>query len=147
MDWACCDTQGIRVFLLLFQRESSGVHNFLCLFRRWHSSLRTDRRIFSSCCSSTVSARPECCELGFASYQVHLLQDDRVRSLHGVLDDLGLFQLHCLGVVLVMLVTHATTCYTGSLLDLVLRYTISSAGPCVFETCCVIFETLVICFC
>ena len=53
-----------------------------------------------------------------------LLLDDQILSLHGVLDDLGLFHLHSLDVVLVMLVMHAHNLFNGSLLDPVLRYTI-----------------------
>ena len=49
------------------------------------------------------------------------LQNDRVRSLYGVLDDLGRFHLHCVDVILVMQCV-PTTCYNGSPLDLVLMY-------------------------
>ena len=52
-----------------------------------------------------------------------LLLDDQVLPLHGVLDDLGLFHLHYVDVVLIMLVMHDHNLY-GSLLDPVLRYTI-----------------------
>ena len=52
-----------------------------------------------SCCSSTVLARLVCCGLGFASHLIDLLLDE-IRSLRGVLDDLGLFHLYCVKVVL-----------------------------------------------
>ena len=53
-----------------------------------------------SCCSSTVLARLVCCGLGVASHLIDLLLDDRILSLRGVLDYLGLFHLHCVKVVL-----------------------------------------------
>ena len=74
-----------------------------------------------SCCSSTVSTRLECWELGFASQLIDLLLDDRILSLYGVLDDLGLFHLHYVGVVLGV---HVHNLFNGSLLDPVLRYTV-----------------------
>ena len=70
------------------------------------------------CCSSTVFARLVCCGLGIASYLIDLLLDDRIVSLHGGLDDLGLFHLHCVNVVLGVYVHNL---FNGSLLDLVLR--------------------------
>ena len=74
-----------------------------------------------SCCSSTVFALLECCGLGFAAHLIDLLPDDRILSLHGVLDDLGLFHLHCVKVVLGVYVHDL---FNGSLLDLVLIFPI-----------------------
>ena len=90
-----------------------------------------------------VFARLVCCGLGFESHLVDLHLDDRILSLHGVLGDLGLFHLHCVRVVLGV--------YVHNLFNvrcLILSFNFkSSAGLYVFETCCVPFETLVICFC
>ena len=90
---------GIFVNLVdvLHLRNLCGVHHFgiLYLLHRWHKALRIDRVIFHSCCCSTVSARLECCELGFASHLIYLLLDDRILSLRGVLDDLGMIHIHC----------------------------------------------------
>ena len=74
-----------------------------------------------SCCSSTVPTRLECWELGFASHLIDLLLDDRILSLHGVLDHLGLFHLHCVDVVLGV---HVHNLFSGSLRDPVLRHTV-----------------------
>ena len=68
-----------------------------------------------------VVARLVCCGLGFASHLIDLLLNDRILSLHGVLDDLGLFHLHCVKVVLGL---HVHNLFNGSLLDLVLRFPI-----------------------
>ena len=73
-----------------------------------------------SCCSSTVLARLVCCGLGFASHLIDLLLDE-IRSLRGVLDDLGLFHLHCVKVVLGEYFHNLFKC---SLFDLVLRFPI-----------------------
>ena len=74
-----------------------------------------------SYCSSTVLALLFYCGLGFASHMIDLLLDDRILSLHGVLDDLGLFHLHCVKVVLGVYDNNLFSC---SLLDLVLRFPI-----------------------
>ena len=60
-------------------------------------------KVSHECCSSTVF------------YGLGIL------SLHGVLDDLGLFHLHCVNVVLGVYVHNL---FNGSLLDLVLKYPI-----------------------
>ena len=65
-------------------------------------------------------ARLECSELGFASH-LDLLLDDRIRPVCSVLHDLGLFHLHCVNVVLGVYVHNL---FNGSLLDLVLRFSI-----------------------
>ena len=62
----------------------------LYFLHRWHLSLLIDRDIFHSCYSSTVSKRLECCELRLASHLIDVLLDDRIHSLRGVRDDLGL---------------------------------------------------------
>ena len=72
-----------------------------------------------------------------------LLLKDRILSLHGVLDDLGLFHLHCVDDVLDM---HVHKLFNGLLLDPVLRR-IFFDWSCVCATCCVIFETWMIGFC
>ena len=97
-------------------------------------------KVSHSCCSSTVSARLVCCGLGFASHLIDLHLDDRILTLHGVLDDLGLFHLHCVRVVLGVYVHNL---FNVRCLILSLDFQ-SSAGLYVFETCCVTFETLVI---
>ena len=56
-----------------------------------------------------------------ASHLIDVLLDDRIHSLRGVLDDLGLFHLHCVDVVLGV---HVHNLLNGSLLDPVLRYTV-----------------------
>ena len=69
----------------------------------------------------------KCAGSGLLDLLVHLIDlllDDRILSLHGVLDDLGLFHLHCVDVVQVMLVMHSHNSFNGSLLDPALRYTI-----------------------
>ena len=73
--------------------------DILCHLHRTKLCVLTGK-MSHSCCSSTVYARLECCELGFASHLIDLLLDDRIRSLYSVLDDLGLFHLHCVNVVL-----------------------------------------------
>ena len=119
-----CTVSGISDNLVdvLHLRNLHGVHHFgiLYLLHHWHKSLRIDKDIFHSCCSSTVSARLECCELGFASHLIDLLLDDRNLSLRGVIDNLGMFHLHCVDVVLGV---HVHNLFHGSLLDPVLRYT------------------------
>ena len=107
----------------LHLKNIHGFHNLgiLYLLHRWYLSVRIDRDIFYSCCSSTVSKPLECCAIGFASHLIDLLLDDRILSLHGVLDDLGLFHLHCVDVVLGV---HVRNLLNGSLLDPVLRYTV-----------------------
>ena len=67
----------------------------------------------------TFSARLECCELGFASHLLDFLLD--------------LCTLFCVNVVQGVYIYDL---FNGSLVD-----------PCVSETCCVIFETLMIWFC
>ena len=73
-----------------------------------------------SCCSSTVSARLESCELGSASLLIDLLLDVRIRFLHGVLDDLELFPSSLCGRRAGRVSVH--NLFNGSLLDLVSRY-------------------------
>ena len=72
-----------------------------------------------------------------------LLLEDRIHSLHGVLDDLGLFYLHCVDDVLDMRVHKL---FNGLLLDPVLRHIIFD-WSCVCATCCVIFKTWMVGFC
>ena len=52
---------------------------------------------------------------------IDLLLDYRMLSLHRVLDDLGLFHLHCVKVVLGVYDNNMFSC---ALLDLVLRFPI-----------------------
>ena len=76
------------------------------------------------------SIRLQCCELGFAPDQIDLLLDDRILSLHGVLHDFGLFHLHCVDVVLVILITHAHNLFNGWLLDPVFGYNLRLVLAC-----------------
>ena len=110
-DWDLSQSQIISGFTTLV---------FCALCNR---SLCINSKMSHSCCSSTFFARLVCCGLGFASYLLDLLVDDRILPLHGVLDDPGLFHIHCVKVVMGVYVHNL---FNGSLLDLVLRFPIFS---------------------
>ena len=118
---ASASARSLGSLMILYLRQSSRCAPLSVPFlRRWHQSLRTDREDVHSCCSATVSALLDSCEPCFAPHLIDLLQDDRVLSLYNVLDNLKLFHLHCVDIVLVMLVMHPLNLFNGLLLDLLM---------------------------